>query len=110
MIRYFLNVIWQLLITNPIKVITLIVAIICFNFTDTFQNGTYKESVIAESKDGSKWIYVIRSGGDSSGYEVLEYTSKQKVVDGCLVIFDYNEKKFSTFFSIITYNNFIDRL
>ena len=104
MIRYFLNVIWQLIISNPIKIVTLTVSIICFNFADTFQNGTYKEPIVTEYKDGGNYIYITRSNDESFGYEVLSYTSKQKVVDGCLVIFNYNDFNvlFWIFFGIST--------
>jgi hypothetical protein len=90
MIRYSLSVIWQLIITNPIKVTSLIIAITSWNYAGSFQNGTYKEPVVSEIKDGANWIYLTRNSSNSSGYEVLTSTSKEKLVDGSLVLDDYN--------------------
>ena len=61
MIRYFLGVIWQLITTNPIKITTLVIAITSWNYAGSFQNGTYKEPVVSEVKDGSTWIYLTRN-------------------------------------------------
>jgi hypothetical protein len=90
MIRYSLSVIWQLIITNPIKITALVIAIISWNYAGSFQNGTYKEPVVSEVKDGSTWIYLTRNSGSSSGYEVMTSTTKEKLVDGSLVLDDYN--------------------
>jgi hypothetical protein len=90
MIRYSLSVIWQLIITNPIKITALVIAIISWNYAGSFQNGTYKEPVVSEVKDGSTWIYLTRNSGNSSGYEVMTSATKEKLVDGSLVLDDYN--------------------
>jgi len=91
MIRYFLGVIWQLIITNPIKIATLVIAIVSFNYADSFQNGTYKEPVVAEFNDNSTWVYLTRNSSNSSGYEVMTSATKEKLVDGSLVLDDYND-------------------
>lgn len=91
MIRYSLGVIWQLIITNPIKIAALVIAIVSFNYAGSFQNGTYKEPVVSEIKDGSTWIYLTRNSGNSSGYEVMTSATKEKLVDGSLVLDDYND-------------------
>jgi hypothetical protein len=91
MIRYFLSVIWQLIITNPIKITALVIAITSWNYAGSFKNGTYKEPVVSEFKDGSTWIYLTRNSGNSSGYEVMTSATKEKLVDGSLVLDDYND-------------------
>jgi hypothetical protein len=91
MIRYSLSVIWQLIITNPIKVTALTIAIVSFNYAGSFHNGTYKEPVVSEIKDGSTWIYLTRNSANSSGYEVMTSATKEKLVDGSLVLDDYND-------------------
>lgn len=104
MVRYFINVLWQLIVTNPAKIATLIAAIICFHFLDTFPNSKYKEPVITEYNDNSTWLYLIRNSGDESGYDVLTFSEKQKLVEGCLLIDDYSDLNilFWILFSIST--------
>ena len=92
MIRYFLGVIWQLIITNPIKIIALILAIISYNYAGSFKSGTYKEPIVKEFNDGGIWVYIARSTTNSSRYEVMTAQSKQKLVDNCLVLEDYDDR------------------
>jgi hypothetical protein len=91
MISYLLRLIWQVVITNPIKISTLTAAIICYNYAGSFKNSTYKEPVVFEYDDNSTWIYLIRSQSNSSGYDIMKFASKQKLTDGCLVLEDYND-------------------
>ena len=92
MIRYFLGVIWQLITTNPIKIVALILTIISYNYAGSFKNGTYKEPIVKEFNDGGIWVYIARSTNNSSGYEVMTSQSKQKLVDNCLVLEDYDDR------------------
>jgi hypothetical protein len=92
MVRYFLGVIWQLIITNPIKILALILAIISYNYAGSFKSGTYKEPIVKEFNDGGIWVYIARSTNNSSGYEVMTTQSKQKLVDNCLVLEDYDDR------------------
>jgi len=92
MIRYFLGVIWQLITTNPIKIVALILTIISYNYAGSFKNGTYKEPIVKEFNDGGIWVYIARSNNNSSGYEVMTTQSKQKLVDNCLVLEDYDDR------------------
>lgn len=104
MIRYYLSLIWQLIITNPIKILTLTTAIICYNYAGSFKNGTYKEPVVSEFNDNSTWVYLVRDQNNSSGYDVMTSSSKQKLVDNCLVLDDYNYFNilFWVLFSLLT--------
>ena len=90
MIRYFLGVTWQLIITNPIKILALIIAIISYNYAGSFKSGTYKEPIAKEFNDGGIWVYISRSNNNSTGYEVMTSQSKQKLVDNCLILEDYD--------------------
>jgi hypothetical protein len=92
MIRYFLSVIWQLIITNPIKILALILAIISYNYAGSFKSGTHKEPIVKEFNDGGSWVYIARSTNNSSGYQVMVSQSKQKLVDNCLVLEDYDDR------------------
>jgi hypothetical protein len=92
MIRYFLGVIWQLIIKNPIKIVAMILAIISYNYTGSFKSGTYKEPIVKEFNDGGNWVYIARSTNNSSGYEVMTSQSKQKLVDNCIVLEDYDDR------------------
>jgi hypothetical protein len=92
MIRYFLGVIWQLIIKNPIKIVAMILAIISYNYAGSFKSGTYKESIVKEFNDGGNWVYIARSTNNSSGYEVMVSQSKEKLVDNCIVLEDYDDR------------------
>ena len=92
MIRYFINVIWRLIITNPIKISALILAIISYSYAGSFKSGTYKETIVKEFKDGGNWVYITRSTNESSGYDAMVSQSKQKLVDNCLVLEDYDDR------------------
>lgn len=92
MIRYYLGVMWQLIITNPIKIVAIILAIISYNYAGSFKSGTYKEPIVKEFNDGGIWVYIARSTNNSSGYEVMTSQSKQKLVDNCLVLEDYDDR------------------
>jgi hypothetical protein len=92
MVRYYLGVIWQLIITNPIKIVALILAIISYNYAGSFKSGTYKQPIVKEFNDGGIWVYLARSTNNSSGYEVMTTQSKQKLVDNCLVLEDYDDR------------------
>jgi hypothetical protein len=92
MIRYFLGVIWQLIIKNPIKIVAMILAIISYNYAGSFKSGTYKEPIVKEFNDGGIWVYIARSTTNSSRYEVMTAQSKQKLVDNCLVLEDYDDR------------------
>jgi hypothetical protein len=92
MIRYFLGVTWQLIIKNPIKIVAMILAIISYNYVGSFKSGTYKEPIVKEFNDGGIWVYIARSNNKSSGYEVMVSQSKQKLVDNCLVLEDYDDR------------------
>jgi hypothetical protein len=102
MIRYFLSVIWQLIATNPIKITTLVIAIVSFKYAGSFQNGTYKQPVVAEFNDNSTWVYLVRNENNSTGYDVMTSTTKEKLVDGSIVLDDYNDLNvlFWVFFAI----------
>ena len=90
MIKYSINVILNLIITNPIKITALIFALISFNFADSFKNSTYKKPIITEFKDESTWVYISRSNNNESGYEIISSNHKKKLVDNCLILVDYN--------------------
>lgn len=90
MIRYFLGVIWQLIIKNPIKIVAMILAIISYNYAGSFKSGTYKEPIVKEFNDGGNWVYISRSTNNSSGYEVMVSQSREKLVDNCIVLEDYD--------------------
>jgi hypothetical protein len=90
MIRYFLSVVWQLIITNPIKIISIIITIISYNYAGSFKNGTYKEPIVKEFNDGGNWIYIVRTTNNDNGYDVMTSQTKQKLVDDCLILEDYN--------------------
>jgi hypothetical protein len=92
MIRYFLGVTWQLIITNPIKILALIIAIISYNYAGSFKSGTYKEPIVKEFNDGGIWVYISRSNNNSTGYKVMTSQSKQKLVDNCLILEDYDDR------------------
>ncbi len=92
MVRYYLGVIWQLIITNPIKIVALILSIISYNYAGSFKSGTYKQPIVKEFNDGGIWVYLARSTTNSSGYEVMTTQSKQKLVDNCLVLDDYDDR------------------
>jgi len=92
MIRYFINVIWRLIITNPLKISALILSIISYNYAGSFKNGTYKEPVVAEFNDNSTWVYLVRNESNSTGYDVMTSPSKEKIVDNCLILEDYDDR------------------
>jgi hypothetical protein len=92
MIRYFLGVTWQLIITNPIKILALILAIVSYNYAGSFKSGTYKQPIVKEFNDGGIWVYIARSTNNSSGYEVMTTQSKQKLVNNCLLLEDYDDR------------------
>jgi len=114
MIRYFLGVIWQLIIKNPIKIVAIILAIISYNYAGSLKSGTYKEPIVKEFNDGGNWVYIARSTNKSSGYEVMTAQSKQKLVDNCLVLEIFTEReafltiKFSTLLVTSTSSRSID--
>jgi hypothetical protein len=85
-----MNVIFNLIITNPIKITALIVAIISFNFADSVKNSTYKKPIVTEFKDEATWVYISRSNNNQSGYEIISSSHKKKLVDNCLILVDYN--------------------
>lgn len=90
-LKLYLNFIKHLIISNPIKIILLIVAYISFNFAGTFKGSYEYIDIVSQHKDKNTYIYVVKNEANSSGYEVLSFDKEQETKNEQLKTFDYHD-------------------
>ena len=87
------NFLKYLLISNPIKLLVLITAIILFNYAGTIPGEYVYYDLVSQSKDGNTNVYVLRSheSNDDSSYDIYSSNKPQKVINNQLVVWDYHD-------------------
>ena len=87
-IKYLLATLYYLIVNNPVKIISLILAIVFFQIAGTFGEAVKEIKVIKEINEGSKWLYLYQN---SSGYFIHDSDKKQEISeDGYVYEYYYN--------------------
>lgn len=91
-LKFTLNLLFELIRTNIVKTLFLILSIICFNLAGTFPDSTDSYHIVAETKVDNTYIYVYKTiSNNEAQYENLWQEGKPiEVKNGVITSQSYN--------------------